>query len=131
MTTVVLPERIQLRRTKGWRKPADAIVVARPTRWGNPYHPDDYPTSQAFQTVEGEWWTQHEPWSTRLYWAYCDFQSMIRNHPERRAEFGYPSDEEIIEHLGGHPLCCWCPPEVLCHADILLTIANPDTKAAA
>ena len=29
--------RIQLRRTKGWRKPPGAVVVARPSRWGNPY----------------------------------------------------------------------------------------------
>ena len=28
-------KRIQLRRTKGWRKPEGAIVVARPSRWGN------------------------------------------------------------------------------------------------
>lgn len=31
------PKRIQLRRTKGWRKPEGAVVVARPTRWGNPF----------------------------------------------------------------------------------------------
>lgn len=32
-----MPERIQLRRTKGWRKPEGAVVVARPSRWGNPF----------------------------------------------------------------------------------------------
>jgi hypothetical protein len=32
-----MSKRIRLQRTKGWRKPADAVVVARPTRWGNPY----------------------------------------------------------------------------------------------
>ena len=31
------PRRIQLRRTRGWRKPPRTIVVARPTRWGNPF----------------------------------------------------------------------------------------------
>ena len=31
------PHRIQLRRTKGWRKPPGAVVVPRPTRLGNPY----------------------------------------------------------------------------------------------
>jgi hypothetical protein len=30
------PRRIQLRRTKGWRKPPGAAVVPRPTRWGDP-----------------------------------------------------------------------------------------------
>jgi len=32
-----MPERIQLRRTKGWRKPKAAVVVARPGAWGNPF----------------------------------------------------------------------------------------------
>jgi hypothetical protein len=32
-----MPERIQLRRTKGWRKPEGAIVVSRPSKWGNPF----------------------------------------------------------------------------------------------
>jgi hypothetical protein len=31
------PRRIQLRRTPGWRKPPNASVVSRPTRWGNPF----------------------------------------------------------------------------------------------
>ena len=31
------PRRIQLSRRKGWRKPENTIVVARPTRWGNPF----------------------------------------------------------------------------------------------
>jgi hypothetical protein len=32
-----MPERIQLRRVKGWRKPEGAIVVSRPSKWGNPF----------------------------------------------------------------------------------------------
>lgn len=32
-----MPERIQLRRTKGWQKPQGAIVVSRPSKWGNPF----------------------------------------------------------------------------------------------
>jgi hypothetical protein len=31
------PRRIQIRRTKGWRKPEGAISVARPHKWGNPF----------------------------------------------------------------------------------------------
>lgn len=31
------PQRIQLRRVKGWRKPLGTINVARPTKWGNPF----------------------------------------------------------------------------------------------
>jgi len=39
--------RVQLRRTKGWRKPPGAVVVARPTRWGNPYGVADHGRAQA------------------------------------------------------------------------------------
>ena len=33
--------RIQLRRTKGWRMPENTVVVARPTKWGNPFRSDN------------------------------------------------------------------------------------------
>jgi hypothetical protein len=31
------PKRIQRSRAKGWKMPANAIYVGRPTIWGNPY----------------------------------------------------------------------------------------------
>ncbi|WP_243063205.1 DUF4326 domain-containing protein [Humibacter sp. RRB41] len=37
-----MPERVQLRRTKGWRKPENTVVVARPSKWGNPYSVERY-----------------------------------------------------------------------------------------
>jgi hypothetical protein len=33
----MIPSRVQLSRKRGWRKPAGAVVVSRPSRWGNPY----------------------------------------------------------------------------------------------
>jgi len=41
------PQRIQLRRTKGWKMPPGAIYVGRPSKWGNPF------------PLEGDWitWT--------------------------------------------------------------------------
>lgn len=32
-----MPERIQLKRVKGWRLPPNTASVARPTKWGNPF----------------------------------------------------------------------------------------------
>jgi hypothetical protein len=37
LVRVNMPKGIQLKRTRGYRKPPDAIVVSRPSRWGNPY----------------------------------------------------------------------------------------------
>lgn len=36
-----MPERIQMQRTKGWRKPEGAVYVGRPTKWGNPFRLGD------------------------------------------------------------------------------------------
>lgn len=42
------PHRIQLSRKAGWTKPENTVVVARPTRWGNPFVPgkDGIPTAK-------------------------------------------------------------------------------------
>jgi hypothetical protein len=105
------PQRIQLRRTKGWRKPEGAIVVARPTRWGNPY--------KVGQERGGI------PMS-RLA-AVAGFSREARYSPARRTgAFGrYPTRHDIMDLLAGADLACWCRPADLCHADVLLDIANP------
>ncbi len=38
------PVRVQMRRTKGWRKPNNTIYVGRPSKWGNPF---DFTNSEA------------------------------------------------------------------------------------
>jgi len=32
-----MPERIQRKRTKGWKMPPNTVYVGRPTKWGNPF----------------------------------------------------------------------------------------------
>ncbi|MDE2106629.1 MAG: DUF4326 domain-containing protein [Patescibacteria group bacterium] len=32
-----MPERIQRKRTKGWKMPANTVYVGRGSKWGNPY----------------------------------------------------------------------------------------------
>lgn len=118
-----MPERIQLSRRKGWRKPEGAIVVARPTKWGNPiraseyagllaHNPDDPEDSHIIGMAEAR----------RL--AVVDFRY-------ERASYGYPSDDEVRAALAGADLACWCPLDGACHADVLLEIANatsPNTQ---
>lgn len=116
-----MPERIQLRRTKGWRKPDGAIVVARPSQWGNPftvagaiengYAESDDSFARQFVTdcfrdwlIKGPssfwWWS-----SARPQWDSIAFS--------------------IARDLAGHDLACWCPLDgAPCHADVLLELAN-------
>jgi hypothetical protein len=34
--------------------------------------------------------------------------------------------DDVRAELAGHDLCCWCPLDQRCHADVLLQVANPD-----
>jgi len=115
---VSTPKRIQLRRTKGYRKPEGAVVVTRPGNWGNPFTIEgalesDFAATEeaaralcveAFRSVlvhgmQSEWW--HFDSATRIEW--------MRDH---------------LSHLRGRDLCCWCRPDEPCHADVLLELAN-------
>jgi hypothetical protein len=92
-----VPKRIQLRRTRGWRKPAGAVVVSRPSTWGNPFRVG----------VDGD--------AAQCVAAY------------RRAllagELGV-TVADVRRELGGRDLACWCPPRAPCHGDVLLELAN-------
>lgn len=91
-----MPDRIQLRRTKGWRKPAGAVVVARPSRWGNPHRLEDVGRDAAIAAYE-------------------------RDLRAGRLPFGV---DDVRRELRGRDLACWCSLEDRCHADVLLAIAN-------
>jgi hypothetical protein len=104
-----MPERIQLKRSKGWRKPEGAVVVSRPTIWGNPFRMAEYPAD----------WSE----DARRLEAVVDFRGMI--------EYGfgplrpYPTPPNLIRELRGKDLACWCPIGAPCHADVLLELVNP------
>lgn len=110
------PKRIQLRRTKGWRKPEGAVVVARPTKWGNPVRVKSsggisVATQRAFAVVVFEEW---------LAEGELAGAEGVGPEMERRRQ-------DILDGLAelrGRDLACWCPLNQPCHADVLLALAN-------
>lgn len=107
MTT---PRRIQLSRAKGWRLPAGAIVVSRPTPWGNPF-------------LVGRHGTATECVESHLL-VLAGFYSVVDQVPwqEQRA-----TRNHVLSHLGelvGRDLACWCRYGAPCHADTLLRLAS-------
>lgn len=106
------PQRIQLSRRRGWRKPEGAIVVARPSRWGNPVRMD------GDRAAAAEW-----------FGVGLDMRR-AGTLPPGNAFHAYPTDAEIRDHLAGHDLACWCPlidkdsNPVPCHADVLLELCR-------
>lgn len=107
-----MPQRVRLRRAKGWRKPPNTVVVSRPSRFGNPFSMDDAVDADPNLT----------PAQARRV-VVDQFRRMIRS-PADRKRHGYPSDDEIKQELRGKNLACWCPEDGPCHADVLLDIAN-------
>ncbi|MCX6845062.1 MAG: DUF4326 domain-containing protein [Verrucomicrobia bacterium] len=98
------PQRIQLRRTKGWRLPENTVVVARPHKWGNPYRiGDDVPGLQG---------------------AKMDREDVVHWHRIAMLKASGETIEQIRTALRGKNLACWCPLDCACHADTLLEIAN-------
>lgn len=102
-----MSERIQLRRTKGWRKPEGAVVVSRPTKWGNPFMIGPIVSAYPSLTVE-----------------QCASFAVNQFKFDGRERLGYPSVDDIRRELAGRDLACWCPLDQPCHADELLRIAN-------
>ena len=124
----VSPQRIQLRRTKGWRKPEGAIIVARPSKLGNPLRVGDVlQCERPGSSFEFEL-------TVTPHVAVAFFRQLMESrmslwpdmHPDDRAY----SDEwnARVEALRGHDLACWCPLDSPCHADVLLELANREPR---
>ncbi|BBZ65798.1 hypothetical protein MINS_12270 [Mycolicibacterium insubricum] len=111
----VTPQRIQRHRTKGWRLPAGALYVGRPTRFGNPFPIDDGDPAEAVDRYR-EWLT--DPRTIEVVGG-LGFSGYIYYN---RGPWG-----PDLNKLRGHDLACWCPLDRPCHADVLLELANGAT----
>jgi hypothetical protein len=115
------PQRIQLRRTKGWRKPENTVVVARPSKWGNP-----------FRAVRrnGRWIVldnngiDYEPLADVREAAVAKAVELFEHDAFEWLGGRYDIEGLNVLDLTGKDLACWCKPDQLCHADILLAYAN-------
>lgn len=139
-----MPDRITLSRAKGWRKPEGAIVVARPSIWGNPWgigtpgtitipplSGGKARTLQLDRNIERDGavgsfdlWLRSgfraNPYSPTFY----DFSEADLNSVDEAFNHARWQVLANLHELRGHDLCCWCKPGHPCHADVLLRAAN-------
>jgi hypothetical protein len=127
-----MPARIQRRRAKGWTAPEGAVYVGRGSRWGNTWGARKDPFND-------EWWVSlgschHGPFTTKAE-AHAKALELYRRdlttpgpHHSRLID-PVPTPADVWKHLRGRDLMCWCAPDLPCHADILLTIANDQQPA--
>jgi len=98
-----LPQRVQLKRSAGWKMPANTVKVDRTTRWGNPFTIAECGSAAIAVAQHGRW---------------------------MRGEIGAPGGVEpplrdvLRSALAGRNLACWCALNGPCHADLLLILAN-------
>lgn len=117
------PKRVQMTRQKPWRKNhPDAVIVARPSNWGNPFRIGDAGVPNAATAAElfraavlladyGRRCVDAEP-------------SMLHASIMDAMPGPLPRLDMIRKHLHGRDLTCWCPLDQPCHADVLLELAN-------
>jgi hypothetical protein len=106
------PHRVQLRRAKGSRMPANTVKVDRTTLFGNPFSVKEYGHDRAVAL--------HRAWLTRKSIGKGQSTELRQR---RRAVL------EALPTLRGKNLACWCAlPEPgepdNCHAALLLELAN-------
>jgi uncharacterized protein DUF4326 len=110
------PQRVQLRRSKGWRMPAGAVKVDRTTRFGNPFSIREHGHDRAVEL--------HRAWLTGSLAG--------QGIPAGRLEKLMTQREKVLAALPalrGKTLACWCPlpkpgERDNCHAALLLELAN-------
>lgn len=124
---MIQPDRLQLSRARGFRLPENAVSVARPGRWGNPYRVGVFGLPLAVQlfrnSMEGFWspgLVAHlsDELAAEAYRCHSDLRNRVRKLD--------------VRELRGKALACWCPVPAagepdLCHRAVLLDLANrPD-----
>ena len=133
-----MPDRIQRRRVKGWRKTEGAVIVDRQTIWGNPWQAGD---PGVF------WWPSVRVWiDARPMLASLSAADVVAIHrrwlvdndpalPPMVTEYGQGRVIGALEmrralilsrlpELRGRDLCCPCKIGQPCHAHVLLELSN-------
>lgn len=129
------PVRIQRKRTKGWKMPPNAVVVSRPSIFGNPFRVVRLTVTEN-NASSTKWGVEAAHYSR---FQCCDTKSSavdIAVGLFRANAYSAPNAkfrDKVKLALRGKDLACWCRLDQPCHADVLLEIANvpstsPDEK---
>jgi hypothetical protein len=103
--------------------PDGAVVVSRPSRWGNPFSVEEHGRELAVtlfsEVMRGVW----DP-SILDHLSDDDYRSVAYARESFMRRIGYHPQEAARSELRGKDLACWCAHDQPCHADVLLEVAN-------
>jgi hypothetical protein len=106
------PQRVQLKREKGWRMPAGTVKVDRTTKFGNPFTAYGPEKSVQFFRL----WVTGELTDEDIGEK---FPQIVAHHLISRRKI----IQNALPELAGKNLSCWCGGEGPCHADVLIELA--------
>lgn len=123
-----MPQRLQRKRTAGWRAPEGARYVGRPSKWANPWRivpvrDAHFPWGDAADVIHVETGasigrfprTSRTPGTSAAYWSCRAFRRDLTDE----------LIEEARRELAGHDLLCWCRlGQPYCHAGIWIELSN-------
>jgi hypothetical protein len=104
------PQRIQRKRTRGWRMPPNTVSVTRPGKWGNPF------TAKAAKEAG------YRRGAEMAVYAFREWLSGSGDF--LCAEYDRARVLRELPELRGKTLACFCRIGEPCHADVLLELAN-------
>lgn len=114
------PVRIQRKRTKGYKMPANTIYVGRPTHWGNPFVVGK--DGDAAECVK-----KYRALIFMMAFDQAPMEPYLVNRKPLSVSPGsvnVVTDAPSILTLRGKNLACFCKAGEPCHADVLLEFAN-------
>jgi hypothetical protein len=125
-----MEERIQRKRTKGWKMPKHTVYVGRPSMWGNPFVPSnkltvEYTVNLYKECISNNAYAYCIP-ALWLLGAVIDNKKITEEDakmPEKLFNY-FRNISENLYKLKGKNLACWCRLDQPCHADVLLELAN-------
>lgn len=108
------PQRIQRKRTSGFRLPANTVCVDRSTKLGNPF---DW---REGVEVGGERWAKG---------VAVDLLCEAIEFPARFPDKAIPTKAQIREALAGKDfVACFCGLDEPCHGDLYIAIAQENPR---
>lgn len=132
-----MPERLQRKRTAGWRAPDGALYVGRGSKFGNPW---------SVRQEDGVWvvaWTGHRQLPEEhghphngAYRVTCAYQATAHEEAVRfYRDWLQRARPDLVKaartELAGRDLLCWCAADLACHGDALLDLVNTKEAASA
>lgn len=123
VSNILSVNRIQRKRTKGFKTPKNTVYVGRPTKFGNPFRltPDGWIQYHKVGKIIGSAWCY---WSVSNGFTLKDIVELYEQWIKGELKHnGLPTPPDI-SNLKGKNLSCFCSLQSPCHADILLKLSN-------